>query len=120
MASLVEELVSIIEEEIVLYRQLVEYGEQKRVILIHADVPALEKLTALLSDNPRRRFSLGEAGYDQGNYTVWNLQKKTRVDASAFLSMGRSTPFDGMEVYGTCIATVYGGKCVWNAAITEN
>ena len=47
MASLVEELVSIIEEEIVLYRQLVEYGEQKRVILIHADVPALEKLTVL-------------------------------------------------------------------------
>ena len=47
MASLVEELVSIIEEEIVLYKQLVEYGEQKRVILIHADVPALEKLTAL-------------------------------------------------------------------------
>ena len=47
MASLVEELVSIIEEEIVLYQQLAEYGEQKRVILINADVPALEKLTAL-------------------------------------------------------------------------
>ena len=47
MASLVEELVSIIEEEIVLYQQLAEYGEQKRVILIKADVPALEKLTAL-------------------------------------------------------------------------
>lgn len=47
MASLVEELVEIIEQEIVLYRQLVEYGEQKRVILINADVPALEKLTAL-------------------------------------------------------------------------
>ena len=47
MASLVEELVSIIEDEIVLYKQLAEYGEQKRVILIKADVPALEKLTAL-------------------------------------------------------------------------
>ena len=47
MASLVEELVSIIEDEIVLYQQLAEYGEQKRVILIKADVPALEKLTAL-------------------------------------------------------------------------
>lgn len=88
--------------------------------LVKTGILTLEKLTTLLSDNPRRRFSLGEAGYDQENYTVWNLQKKTRVDASAFLSMGRSTPFDGMEVYGTCIATVYGGKCVWNAAITEN
>ncbi len=47
MASLVEELVSVLEEEERLYQKVYEYGEQKRQILIDADVPALEKLTDL-------------------------------------------------------------------------
>ena len=47
MASLVEELVIPHHGAINNNKQLVEYGEQKRLILIKADVPALEKLTAL-------------------------------------------------------------------------
>lgn len=47
MASLVEELVSVLEEEERIYRQVIEYANQKRQILIDADVPALEKLTGL-------------------------------------------------------------------------
>ena len=47
MASLVEELVSILEEEEHIYKTLLGYGEQKRQILIQGDVPALEELTGL-------------------------------------------------------------------------
>lgn len=47
MASLVEELVSILEDEERVYEALLDYGEQKRQILIEGDVPALEKLTGL-------------------------------------------------------------------------
>ena len=47
MASLVEELVSILVEEEKLYQEILEYARQKRDILIAADVPALEKLTGL-------------------------------------------------------------------------
>lgn len=47
MASLVEELVGILEEEEKIYQKVYEYGEQKKEILIKADVPALEKLTEL-------------------------------------------------------------------------
>lgn len=47
MASLVEELVSVLEEEERIYRQVIEYANQKRQILIDADVPALETLTSL-------------------------------------------------------------------------
>jgi flagellar biosynthesis/type III secretory pathway chaperone len=43
----VEELVTILHDEEQLYCRLLEYGEQKRQILIDADVPALEKLTSL-------------------------------------------------------------------------
>jgi tryptophan 2,3-dioxygenase len=45
LASLVEELISILEEEEQIYRKVLECGKQKRQILIDADVPALEKLT---------------------------------------------------------------------------
>lgn len=45
MASLVEELVSVLGAEEKVYRKLIAYGEQKKDVLIAADVPALEELT---------------------------------------------------------------------------
>ena len=45
MASLVEELVTVLEEEEKIYQTLISYGEKKTDILIRADVPELEKLT---------------------------------------------------------------------------
>ena len=47
MASLVEELVNILEEEEKHYQKFFEYAQMKRQILINADVPALEELTSL-------------------------------------------------------------------------
>ena len=47
MASLVEELVSILKEEEKIYKVLLDYGEQKRQVLIAGDVPSLEQLTGL-------------------------------------------------------------------------
>lgn len=47
MASLVEELILVLEEENKIYGELSEYAEKKRQILIEADIEALEKLTVL-------------------------------------------------------------------------
>lgn len=47
VASLVEELVNILEAEEKVYRTMIEYGERKRDVLVAADVPGLEKVTAL-------------------------------------------------------------------------
>lgn len=47
MASLVEELVIVLEEEAKIYQTLLEYGEKKRRIVIQANIPALEELTSL-------------------------------------------------------------------------
>ena len=47
MASLVDELVSVLVEEEKLYSVLLECAEKKTQILIDADVPALEQLTAV-------------------------------------------------------------------------
>lgn len=47
MASLVEELVQVLEAEQEIYETLIGYGEQKTDILIQGDVAALEKLSGL-------------------------------------------------------------------------
>jgi len=46
VASLVEELVKVLETEEKIYQTLIGYGEKKTDILIRGDVPALEELTS--------------------------------------------------------------------------
>ena len=79
--------------------------------LVKNDIISLEKLLELLTVNPRRRFGI-PAGTD---YCVWDLNEKYKIDPDDFLSLGRSTPFSGKEVYGRCIATVCGGKLVYRS-----
>jgi dihydroorotase len=83
----------------VLYTKLVLTGEI-----------SLEKLIELMSINPRRRFNIpmGES------YCLWNLAERYTIDPNEFKSMGKATPFEGMEVYGRCYGTVYNGKTVYN------
>ena len=83
--------------------------------LVKTGILTLEKLIALMSDHPRKRFALGGFDVTENEYTVWDLSAVSRVNPGAFATMGRSTPFEGMEVYGRCIATVYGGECVYTA-----
>jgi len=78
--------------------------------LVRPGVISLEKLFELMSIAPRRRFRLGEASED---YTIFDIANPYRIDSNNFLSKGRSTPFDGMEVYGRCVKTVYRGKTVF-------
>jgi flagellar biosynthesis/type III secretory pathway chaperone len=46
VASLVEELVKVLEKEEQIYQTLWDYAQEKTQILIRADVPALEELTS--------------------------------------------------------------------------
>ena len=84
--------------------------------LVRNNVISLEKLVALLHDNPCRRFGIGnpiEAG-QKANCTVFDLNAEYTIDPADFVSMGKSTPFAGMNVYGKCIYTFCDGKSVWN------
>ena len=70
---------------------------------------SLERLVTLMSGAPRKRFGItGDPGA-----TAWELGKPHSLDPGQFLSKGRSTPFSGMEVYGSCIETVINGKTVY-------
>lgn len=77
--------------------------------LVKKNIISLEKLIELLAVNPRKRFGLE---YDN-SFTVWDLDKKTVINPSDFLSMGKATPFEGEEVFGECELTVYNGKTAY-------
>ena len=68
-----------------------------------------------MSINPNKRFNIGSeiAVGSPANLTVFDLNKEYTVNPSDFLSMGKSTPFEGMSVYGVCKMTVCKGKIVW-------
>ena len=79
--------------------------------LVKPGVLTLDRLMDLLVTNPRRRFNI-PLGFD---YSVWDLDAEYEVDPRDFLSMGKASPFTGWKVQGKCVATVCGGKLVYNS-----
>ena len=79
--------------------------------LVKNGIITLEELIDLLSVRPRQRFNIKS---DVG-FTVFDLSDEYRIDPAEFLSMGKSTPFEGVSVFGRCLLTVYGGKAVYES-----
>ena len=88
----------------VLYTGLVRTGEL-----------SLERLIELMSLAPRRRFGIpgGTEPGQAADITVVDLNERFTIDPDSFLSMGKATPFAGMEVYGKVKYTAVKGKMVW-------
>ncbi|MBE6633139.1 MAG: dihydroorotase [Ruminococcaceae bacterium] len=82
-----------------LYTELVEKG-----------VLSLERLMELMVFHPRKRFGLSVR---ENDYTVFEVSREYEIDPAEFLSMGRSTPFEGRRVLGTCVLTVCNGRIVY-------
>ncbi len=81
--------------------------------LVKTGIITMQRLIELMCINPRQRFNipLGE------DFSVWDLNVKSKVNPDEFLSMGKATPFEGQELYGECILTVCGGKVVYKKEI---
>ena len=77
--------------------------------LVKTGVLTLDRLMELMVINPRERFGI-PLGLD---FSVWDLEETFTVDPRDFLSMGRATPFEGMELCGVNYLTVHGGKIVY-------
>ena len=78
--------------------------------LVLPGILSLDRLVEALTVSPRKRFGIPE---DPDSFSIWNLKKRGVIDPAAFASMGRATPFEGMEVQGVCLATVYRGEPVY-------
>ena len=79
--------------------------------LVRTGIISLDRLVELMSTAPRKRFALPVS---ENDYTEIDVSQPFRIDSSRFLSKGRSTPFDGCEVYGKVLKTVFKGKTVYS------
>ena len=74
-----------------------------------------EKMIDLMSEAPRRIFSLG-GGLAEGeaaDIAVFDTDREFAVDPATFLSKGRSTPFEGWRLRGDCVLTMSDGRIVY-------
>ena len=77
--------------------------------LVKPGTITMDRLVELLVDNPRKRFNIS-LGLD---FSIWDLDRCYTVNPEEFQSMGRATPFTGMELSGRCLMTVCDGNIVW-------
>ena len=71
----------------------------------------LDRLLEAMCSAPRRIFRIES---DPG-VAVFDLGSDFTVDSGSFRSKGKSTPFDGWELKGRCLCTIYNGKTVYSA-----
>ena len=76
--------------------------------LVKPGIVPLDTVLKALTVNPAKRFGLPLDGW-----SVWDLNEAYVVDPKDFVSMGKASPFTGMEVHGKNLMTVLNGKVVW-------
>lgn len=83
--------------------------------LVRTGVISLERLIELMAVNPRCIFDLGPTYAEGGgaNLTVMDLNASYEIDPRTFFSKGKSTPFEGMRVFGKAVMTIVDGRIVW-------
>ena len=77
--------------------------------LVKKNIISLDKLVEIMSFNPAMRFNINM----ENHFSVWDLDKKYKINSNDFISKGKSTPFEGYEVYGENLLTVMNGKIVY-------
>lgn len=73
------------------------------------NIITLDRAVELLCINPRKRFDIPFLE----DYAVFDANAEYTVDPSEFLSMGKTTPFEGSRVFGQNLLTVCDGKTVY-------
>lgn len=81
---------------------------------------SLQKLSQLMSENPAKLAGIKKgrikAGYD-GDIVLVDLDQKNIVRGDQFVSKGKNTPFNGMELYGQLVATIRRGQVKYNGGV---
>ena len=77
--------------------------------LVKTGIITMDRLVELMVINPRKRFDI-PLGCD---YSIWDIEEEYTIDPAEFVSLGKSTPFEGWKVNGRCLATVCDGKIVY-------
>jgi dihydroorotase len=77
---------------------------------------SLGRFAEVFSAGPARALALPGGTLAPGapaNVTLFDPQRRWRVDASRFESLSRNTPFEGWDLVGAPAATIVEGRVVW-------
>ncbi len=83
---------------------------------------SLARLIELMSITPARIFGI-EHEINVGapaDIAVFDLAANYDINPEEFLSKGRSTPFEGRNVFSKCVMTMLGGEIVWKDNEVKN
>jgi len=82
---------------------------------VKTGIITLERLVELMSINPCKRFGVeyGILENKTANLTVIDTNAQFKVDKNEFLSKGRATPFEGMELFSKTMLTIANGKVAY-------
>lgn len=86
--------------------------------LVKTGVITLERLVDMMCVRPREIFGIKGGKIELGepaDLCVINPNKKFTVNSDEFVSMGKSTPFEGIELYGENVLTLLRGEIVYEA-----
>ena len=90
--------------------------------LVHTGTVSLKRVVELLAVNPARILGIEAGGLTVGqpaDITILAPDVATEIDASTFRSLARNTPFDGLTLTGSVVATMIGGRTVYvNGAVS--
>lgn len=79
---------------------------------------SLNKLSELMSKRPAELMGLKKGkvniGYD-GDLVIVDIDKNYIIDTESFMSKGKNSPFEGMEVYGEILYTIKSGRIIYSA-----
>ena len=84
--------------------------------LVNRGVISLKRMVELLATNPAKLFKLDRGTLNVGviaDVTLFDPEKQIKVEAAKSQSKSRNTPFDGWQLKGAPVATIVGGKLVW-------
>jgi len=88
--------------------------------LVGRGVLSLPRLIEMMSTAPARILGLASKGRiapgADADVTLLDPESESTVDAAAFRSKGRNTPFDGWRLKGRPVMTIVGGRVVFSIA----
>lgn len=82
---------------------------------VRTGIISFERMLDMMAYNPRRIFGLGDPLMDgkEADYALVDFDKSFVVRGEDFISLGKSTPFEGMELYGVVEVTKSKGRIVY-------
>lgn len=87
--------------------------------LVKPGLITLKRLVECMSSNPAKIAGIDKGMIKEGkdaDITIADIDEEYVIDSSKFESMGKNTPFNGFRVNGKVVATIVGGKIVYNEA----